>query len=192
MVFTVLSAVVELERSLIVERVKAVTHTARRYPVPKLRKWILERHTQRASDLVLTAYYLWQAGLRAVVIDLRIAVGNSLRTSRIKLPSKGSSLGLRSAKHTMRKTIRIVGVSLALIALLVFASGVVCDWNHQGASDDVRCPYCHLGHQAPAQLMASPSASLLKPIASLPLPQDAVQATGSIFSQTSPRAPPTL
>ena len=76
------------------------------------------------------------------------------------------------------------------MALLVFATGVVSDWNHQGANDDARCPYCHLGHQAPAQLVASLSVTLLKPLASLPLPQDAVLATGPIYSQTSPRAPP--
>ena len=69
----------------------------------------------------------------------------------------------------MRKTVRILGVSLALIALLVFATGVVSDWNHRGANDDARCPYCHLGHQAPAQLVASPAVTLLKPVASLPL-----------------------
>lgn len=90
----------------------------------------------------------------------------------------------------MRKTLRIVAVSLALVALLVFATGVVSDWNHQGANDDARCPYCHLGHQAPAQLVALPSVILLKPVASLPLPQDATLAAGPEFSQTSPRAPP--
>jgi hypothetical protein len=97
-----------------------------------------------------------------------------------------------STQQTVQKTIRILGVSLALIALLVFATGVVSDWNHRGANDDVRCPYCHLGHQAPAQLVASPSATLLKPVASLPLSQDAVLASGPLFSQTSPRAPPAL
>ena len=60
----------------------------------------------------------------------------------------------------MQKTLRILGVSLALIALLVFATGVVSDWNHQGANDDARCPYCHLGHQTPAQLVVAPSVSL--------------------------------
>ena len=90
----------------------------------------------------------------------------------------------------MRKTIRIFGVLLTLLVLLVFATGVVSDWNHQGSNDDARCPYCHLGHQTPAQLVAAPSVSLLKPVASLPLPQDAVPATGPVFSQTSPRAPP--
>jgi len=90
----------------------------------------------------------------------------------------------------VQKTIRILGVSLALIALLVFATGVVSDWNHQGPSDDAHCPYCHLGHQTPAQLVVAPSVSLLKPLASLPLPQDAVLAAGPVFSQTSPRAPP--
>ena len=44
---------------------------------------------------------------------------------------------------TGRKTIRLLGVSLALLALLVFATGVVSDWNHQSPSDDANCPYCH-------------------------------------------------
>ena len=90
----------------------------------------------------------------------------------------------------MNKTIRIIGVSLTLIVLLVFATGVVSDWNHQGSTDDAHCPYCHLGHQTPAQLVVAPSVSLLKPVASLPLPQDAILAAGPVFSQTSPRAPP--
>lgn len=90
----------------------------------------------------------------------------------------------------MQKTIRILGVSLALIVLLVFATGVVSDWNHQGSNDDARCPYCHLGHQTPAQLVVALSVSMLKPVASLPLPQDSVLPRGPVFSQTSPRAPP--
>ena len=73
---------------------------------------------------------------------------------------------------------------------LVFATGVVSDWNHQGPNDDAHCPYCHLGHQAPAQLVVAPAVSLLKPIASVALPQDAMKAMGPVFSQTSPRAPP--
>ena len=116
--------------------------------------------------------------------------GNALRTSHIKLVFNRSVARLRPAKRTVRKTIRILGVSLALIALLVFATGVVSDWNHQGSTDDAHCPYCHLGHQTPAQLVVAPSVSLLKPVASLPLPQDAVLAAGPVFSQTSPRAPP--
>jgi hypothetical protein len=88
------------------------------------------------------------------------------------------------------KTVRILAISLALVALLVFATGVVSDWHHQGPSDDAHCPYCHLGHQTPVQLEVPPSVSLLKPIASLPLPEDIVLASGRIFSQTAPRAPP--
>jgi hypothetical protein len=91
---------------------------------------------------------------------------------------------------TAKKTIRLIGVSLALLVLLVFATGVVSDWNHQGPSDDAHCPYCHLGHQTPVQPQVAPSASLLKPIASLPLPQDPLPAKDLIFSQTAPRAPP--
>ena len=91
----------------------------------------------------------------------------------------------------MRKTIYILGVSLALVALLIFTTGVVSDWNHQGPSSDANCPYCHLGHQTPVQLEVAPSVSLLKPIASLPLPEDIVPAISPDFSQTAPRAPPT-
>jgi len=55
---------------------------------------------------------------------------------------------------TVRKTIRILGISLALIALLVFATGVVSDWHHSDSTNDARCPYCHLGHQTPIQAEA--------------------------------------
>ena len=92
---------------------------------------------------------------------------------------------------TLQKTIRLLGVSLVLLVLVVFATGVVSDWNHQSPSDDANCPYCHLGHQTPAQLAVAPSVSLLKPLASLPLPEDTIPPTGPVFSQTSPRAPPT-
>ncbi|HXP80159.1 MAG TPA: DUF2946 family protein [Verrucomicrobiae bacterium] len=95
-----------------------------------------------------------------------------------------------NSRTTVWKTIRLLGVSLALVVLLVFATGVVSDWHHGGASDDAQCPYCHLGHQTPVQLQVAPSMSLLKPISSLPLPDDNVLATGPVFSRTAPRAPP--
>ena len=95
-----------------------------------------------------------------------------------------------NSRATVWKTTRILGISLALVALLVFATGVVSDWNHQGPSDDAHCPYCHLGHQTPVQLQVAPSASLLKPVASLPLPQNLPPATDLSYSQTAPRAPP--
>jgi len=93
-------------------------------------------------------------------------------------------------RETGWKTIRILGISLALLALVILATGVVSDWNHQGPNDDARCPYCHLGHQAPGQLVVAPSVLLLRPVASLPLPEDAAPSTVPVFSQTSPRAPP--
>jgi hypothetical protein len=95
-----------------------------------------------------------------------------------------------NSRTTIWKPIRLLGVSLALVLLLVFATGVVSDWNHHSPSDDVNCPYCHLGHQTPVQLVVAPSVALLKPIASLPLPDDIVLASCLVFSQTSPRAPP--
>jgi len=97
-----------------------------------------------------------------------------------------------NSRTTIWKPIQLFGISLALVLLLVFATGVVSDWNHQSPSDDANCPYCHLGHQTPAQLTVAPSVSLLKPIASLALPDDDILATGPVFSQTSPRAPPAV
>lgn len=91
---------------------------------------------------------------------------------------------------TVRKVVRILSVSLALAALLVFVTGVVSDWNHNGSNDDARCPYCHWGHQTPAQLEAAPSVSLLNPLHSLPLPEDITSVIAPSFSQIAPRAPP--
>ncbi len=95
-----------------------------------------------------------------------------------------------NSRTTVCKTFRLLGVSLALVLLLIFATGVVSDWNHQSPSDNANCPYCHLGHQTPVRLELAPSVSLLKPIAFLPLPEFVALAFGPIFSQTAPRAPP--
>jgi len=90
----------------------------------------------------------------------------------------------------VRKTIRIIGLSLALVALLVFATGVVSDWHHSDSTNDAHCPYCHLGHQTPIQPKAPLCVAVLKPIASLPSLEEVVAATAPIFSQIAPRAPP--
>jgi hypothetical protein len=90
----------------------------------------------------------------------------------------------------VRKIVRILGVSLALVALLVFATVLVSDWHNYNSTNDSRCPYCHLGHQTPAQPGAAQCVAVLSPVASLPLPEDALPATGPAFSQTAPRAPP--
>src|ERR1700722_11583566 len=95
-----------------------------------------------------------------------------------------------SISMTARKTIRLLGVSLALVVLLVFATSVVSDWHHKGPIDDARCPSGHLGHQPPAQFVAAPAISLLSPLSTVPLPQDAVPFSVLVFSQTAPRAPP--
>ena len=90
----------------------------------------------------------------------------------------------------MRKTIRILGVSLALLALLVFSTTVVSDWDCHNSTDDTRCPYCHLAHQAPAEPEATYCVSVFEPVASVPLPEDRAPVTIPCFSQTVPRAPP--
>jgi hypothetical protein len=91
---------------------------------------------------------------------------------------------------TVRKTIRFLGVSFALLALVVFATGVVSDWNHLGPADDAHCPYCHFGHQTPAQLVAAPAAIALKPVAFLTPSADIVPVVSIVFSEAAPRAPP--
>jgi hypothetical protein len=90
----------------------------------------------------------------------------------------------------VRKTARILGISLALVALLVFATGVVSDWHHQGPGDDAQCPYCHLGHQTPVQLKIAPTVSLLKSLASSPMNEESFSFASHEFSRTAPRAPP--
>jgi hypothetical protein len=90
----------------------------------------------------------------------------------------------------VRKSLRILGVSLTLALLLVFATVVVSDFDCHTAADDARCPYCHLTHQAPPEPEITQVVSALEPIAFLPLPQDVIPAIGPAFSRTAPRAPP--
>jgi hypothetical protein len=92
---------------------------------------------------------------------------------------------------TVRKTIRILAVSFAALALLLFSTLVVSDWDCHNAADDARCPYCHLTHQAPAEPEITLYVSPLEPVASLPLPEDASPTTVPVLSQSAPRAPPT-
>lgn len=91
---------------------------------------------------------------------------------------------------TARKTIRLLGTSLVLITLLVFATGVVSDWNHHDSADDAHCPYCHLGHQTPVQPESPLCVAVLNPVAALALLEVAVPAAAPVFSQIAPRAPP--
>jgi hypothetical protein len=91
---------------------------------------------------------------------------------------------------TVRKTLRILGVSLTLLVLLVFATVVVSDFDCHNSADDARCPYCHLTHQGPAEPEVAHVVSALAPIALLPLPQDSNPGVTPVFSHTAPRAPP--
>jgi hypothetical protein len=90
----------------------------------------------------------------------------------------------------VRKTVRILGISLALIALLVFATGVVSDWHHSDSTNDTHCPYCHLGHQVPIQPEAPLWVGVLKPVDALALLDEAIPDAAPVFSQIAPRAPP--
>jgi hypothetical protein len=81
-------------------------------------------------------------------------------------------------------------VSLALVALLVFVTAAVGHWHSPDSASEAQCQYCHLGHQTAVQPEITQCVVALSPAASLPLPEDAVPATGPVFSQTAPRAPP--
>ena len=91
---------------------------------------------------------------------------------------------------TFRSTIRVLGISLALLALLAFSTVVVSDFDCHTAADDARCPYCHLSHQAPAEPEITQCVSVPEPMAFLPLAEDTSFVTVFAFSQTAPRAPP--
>lgn len=89
-----------------------------------------------------------------------------------------------------RKTLRILAVSFAALALLTFSTVVVSDFDCHSAADDAHCPYCHLTHQGPAEPEVTHVVSVLEPVAVLPVPKDSALATAPVFSQTAPRAPP--
>jgi hypothetical protein len=91
---------------------------------------------------------------------------------------------------TLRKTIRVLGVSLALVSLLVFATVIGSSWHHHDSANDARCPYCHLGHQTAAQPETSQRVAVLLLVASLPVPEDSVLAASPVSSHTASRAPP--
>ena len=91
-----------------------------------------------------------------------------------------------------QKTVRVVAVVFAALALLVFSTTVVSDWDCHNATDDAHCPYCHLTHQAPApESELAQNVSLLESVASVPLAEEACQVTAPVLSETPPRAPPT-
>jgi hypothetical protein len=91
-----------------------------------------------------------------------------------------------------QKTIRVLAVALAALALLVFSTTVVSDWDCHNATDDTHCPYCHLTHQAPApESELAQNVSLLESVASVPLAEVACPVTAPVLSETPPRAPPT-
>jgi len=91
---------------------------------------------------------------------------------------------------TVRNTIRVLGVSLALLALLVFSTVVVSGWHHHDSVNEAQCPYCHLGHQVAAQPETGHSVAILLPVASLPLPEDSGPAVSPVCLHIASRAPP--
>jgi hypothetical protein len=93
---------------------------------------------------------------------------------------------------TVSKTIRVIAISFAALALLIFSITVVSDWDCHNAADDTRCPYCHLTHQAPApESEIVRNESLFELVVSLPLPEDACPVSAPVLSEISPRGPPT-
>jgi len=92
--------------------------------------------------------------------------------------------------NSVRKTIRILGIFLALAALLIFVTGVVSDWNHRVSTKDANCPYCHLSHHTAVRLQVAPSILQAKIATALCLLQDSRLTPVPVFTQIAPRAPP--
>jgi DUF2946 family protein len=91
---------------------------------------------------------------------------------------------------TERNTIRVLGVSLALVALLVFSTVVVSGWHHHDSATDAHCPYCQLSHHAAVQPETTHTVAVLLPISSLPLPEDSSPAVSRVSFSIASRAPP--
>ena len=91
---------------------------------------------------------------------------------------------------TVRNTLRIAGVSLALVALLVFATVIVSGWHHHDSVNEAQCPYCHLGHQVASQPETGHSVTVLLPVACLPLPEDSASTVSLVSLHIASRAPP--
>ena len=82
---------------------------------------------------------------------------------------------------SVRKTIRVLAVFFAVLALFVFSTTVVSDWDCHSAADDTQCPYCHLTHQAPApELEIAKNVPVPEPVGSLPLPEDAIPVAAPV------------
>lgn len=88
------------------------------------------------------------------------------------------------------KLIRVLSVSLAIVALLAFATVTVSGWHHHDSANEAKCPYCHLGHQAAVQPETGQDATPLLSVASLVLPEDAVCTVSFVVALTPSRAPP--
>jgi hypothetical protein len=89
-----------------------------------------------------------------------------------------------------RNKIRLLAVLFSAVALLMFSTAVVSDWDCHSAADDTRCPYCHLTHQAPAPQQTMRFVAPLEVISSVPLSEDVGPSTVLVLSETPPRAPP--
>src|SRR6266436_10153242 len=116
--------------------------------------------------------------------------GNALPASYIQLESMWFCNQPKSTDMTVRNTIRFLGVSLALVAMLVFSTVIVSGWHHHDSANDAQCPYCHLGHQAAVQPETTHRIAELLPLASLPLPEDSNPAISPVSSHIASRAPP--
>ena len=89
-----------------------------------------------------------------------------------------------------RNAIRFLQVSLAVLALLVFALVVSSGLHHHDSTDDSHCPYCSLKHQSAAEPENNQAAAELSPVASVLLSIDLPFFACPVFSPASSRAPP--
>jgi hypothetical protein len=90
----------------------------------------------------------------------------------------------------IHKIVRLLGVSLALVSLLVFVTVASAAWHHHDSASESHCPYCHLGHQTAGQPETSQCIAALSPLASVPVSEDLTLASSLDFALSPSRAPP--
>jgi len=91
-----------------------------------------------------------------------------------------------------KKAIRIVVVSVALLALLVLAITMGGLRHNHASSSDANCPTCHFNHQPMERPLASHYEPPLAPVGSKPEPQEPEFTPSPEAPRLPARAPPSV
>lgn len=84
-----------------------------------------------------------------------------------------------------RKAIRVVAVSVALLALFVLAATLGGIWHHHAGASDTNCSICHFNHQPMERPLASHREPALATVGRCPDPKE----PGFLANPETPRLP---